>query len=300
MRRRTLFQHTGRLGLVLGVAVLIGPRLAAPARAQHTPDPYNIVGEYNIGYENHMYATYPNAVGFTPNQAILQGQLRAGYSRANQFSSYIQELDGVGSGDSLTGFGSRAGGGIQPYWRAHHQYDEAFQRVYTPNEAPDRTYYEDQKARTDKYLAYLRETDPKKRAKLYREYQNESLRAARDFSAGSTRAAYRNGLMSRPSAAPAAPDTFPSSPSSSAAPAGRSPARSGVWTSPNYRRPWAGTTSPAAGTRSARPATPSATSPLLSESPEQILRRAESMDRAYRAGGAASTPSSGTATPAPR
>jgi hypothetical protein len=287
--------------MVLGVAVLIGPRLATPAQAQHTPDPYNIVGEYNVGYENHMYATFPNGSGFTPNQGILQGQLRAGYSRANQFSSFIQELDGVGSGDSITGFGSPAGSGIQPYWRAHHQFDEAFQRVYIPNEAPDRTYYEDQKARTDKYLAYLRETDPKKRAKLYREYQNESLRAARDFSAGSTRAAYRNSVMPRASATAPARDTFPSNPSSSPLPAGRPASRSGLWTNPYYRRPSSSSTSPpAACTGRARPATPSTTSPLLSETPEQILRRAESMDRAYRGSGAASNPSSGTVTPSPR
>ena len=95
MRRPKLFPHVAAVGM----AVLTALGLTAGARAQHTPDPYNIVGEGNLGYEDSMYSTYPNGAGFSSNQAILQG---ARPSRANTFQSYLDGLDGGGS-DSLFG-----------------------------------------------------------------------------------------------------------------------------------------------------------------------------------------------------
>ena len=79
---------------------------------------------------------------------------------------------------------SRGRGGIEPYYRAHREFDQAFNRVYSPNEAADKTYYKDQQARTEKYLEYLREADPKKRAELYREYNQQSLRVGPRFRLG--------------------------------------------------------------------------------------------------------------------
>ena len=64
----------------------------ATAWAQgHTPDPYNIVGEYNNQYEPYMYADYPTTPGMQPNQARLEG--RSGTRNANSFQSF---LDSVG------------------------------------------------------------------------------------------------------------------------------------------------------------------------------------------------------------
>src|SRR3954462_12810071 len=189
MRRPTL----SRKAFVLAMSLLIVPAIAPRASAQHTPDPYNIVGEYNLGYQDSMYAAYPNGIGFSPNQGVLQGQSRSGVARANQFQSYLDGLEGR-SGTSL----GRGGGGIEPYYRAHRQYDDVFNRIYSPNEAADKTYYADQDQRTKKYLEYLKESDPKKRAQLYREYNKERLRSARDFGSGSTRAAFRNGTADRP------------------------------------------------------------------------------------------------------
>jgi hypothetical protein len=246
MRRPKFSRHAA----VPGLALLMAFGLALSARAQHTPDPYNIVGEYNLGYENSIYATYPNGIGFTPNQGILQS--RSATSRANQFQSYVEELDGVGS--DMNSFGPASRGGIQPYYRAHRQFDEAFNRVYAPNGAADRTFYADQDARTKKYLEYLKESDPKKRAQLYREYNQQSLRSARDFGSGSTRAAYRSG-------------------------AGASE-RSATTGSSSLRRP---SSLPSSSSR------PRATTP--SETPEQILDRAELMDRANRATSPSRVPS---------
>jgi hypothetical protein len=192
MRRSRFFQSAA-----LGVTVLSLLGLTAVARAQHTPDPYNIVGEYNLGYEDYMYSSYPNGAGFNSSQAYLQG--RPGASRANQFQSYLQDLDGFGLGDTFGGR-SRGRGGIgTPYYLAHRQFDEAFDRIYTPNAAPDETYRADQEARTKLYIEYLKERDPKKRAQLFRAYNQQSSRSARDLSIGSARAASRSRGASSPS-----------------------------------------------------------------------------------------------------
>src|SRR4051812_22006962 len=83
-----------------GVAVLglVAWLTAAPsAWSQHTPDPFNGVGEYNAGLEPFLYANYPNSQGFTPNQGALAG--RAGsLSSSNQFQNYLENLDGSDAG----------------------------------------------------------------------------------------------------------------------------------------------------------------------------------------------------------
>jgi hypothetical protein len=245
-----------RFAVVFGLALGLG----GAAQAQHTPDPFNIVGEYNLGYQDYMYSTYPNGIGFSPNQGILLGNSRSGLSRANQFSSYIQELDGVGSySDSLYGPGTaaRGRGGIEPYYRAHHQFDEAFNRVYTPNDNADRTFEKDQKSRTEKYLEYLRESDPKKRAELYREYTQVSLRAMRDLGGGNARGAARgSGSTGTASGSPRSSSSAPAAPRAGA----RTP------TSSLYRQPTSSSRVPS----------------LERETPEQILDRAERMDPANR------------------
>jgi len=253
MRRPELF----RPAVALGLALLIAPGLTPTARAQHTPDPYNIVGEYNLDYQTSMYPTYPNGIGFSPNQGVLQS--RQATSRANQFQNYIEELDGVDSGSDTFNPSSRGRGGIQPYYRAHRQFDEAFNRVYSPNEAADKTYYTDQETRTKKYLEYLKESDPKKRAQLFREYNRLSLRAARDFGSGSTRAAYRGGgdASERSATSESSPVRRPSS------------------VLPPSSRPRARSTAPG----------------LSSETPEQILERAELMDRSNRSAPPSRVPS---------
>jgi hypothetical protein len=207
--------------VVIGLALLAAAGLTPRAHAQHTPDPYNIVGEYNLGYENSMYATYPNGAGYTPNQGILQG--RSGVSRSNQFQNYIDGLMGFGTGPEDFGFGaSRGGGGFaQPYYRAHRQFDEAFDRIYTPNAGSDQTFRREQEQRTKLYLEYLKESDPKKRAQLFRDYNQQSLRLARDSGGGTARASARtrtpsSNRSSPPAASSAAPSSsvFPASPAS--------------------------------------------------------------------------------------
>jgi hypothetical protein len=162
-----------RSAAVLGlVATMFG--LASPAWAQdHTADPYK---PYNSGYEPYVYPTYPNNDGYVPNQGILQGY--SGASRSNTFQDYLNDDEG-----DLFGRSARRLGPGDPYYRAYRQFDRDYDRVHKQSDA-DTAYYEDQQARQEKYLDYLRERDPKKRAQLYREYVQDSRRVSRDLAAG--------------------------------------------------------------------------------------------------------------------
>lgn len=154
--------------------------LARTAWAQgHTPDPYNIVGEYNRQYEPYMYASVPNEVGVLPNQERLDA--RSGIRNANRFQSFLES-----DGEDLEDLGRftparQAGPGV-PYYRANRKFDREFQRNYRPNKAADQSFYESQQQRNDKYFQALREPDVRKRARLLREYNMENLRAARTMS----------------------------------------------------------------------------------------------------------------------
>jgi hypothetical protein len=147
---------------------------AGRSRAQdHTADPYK---PYNQQYEQFVYPTYPTGYGLSPNQGVLEG--RSGFSGANQFQRFLEA-----EGDAGVEFGQgrrRSGPGI-PYYSAYRQYDQEYDRVYQPNKTSDESYYKDRNARHEKYVAYLKERDPRKRAELYREYISDSRKVSRDL-----------------------------------------------------------------------------------------------------------------------
>ncbi|WP_422926408.1 hypothetical protein [Singulisphaera sp. PoT] len=134
----------------------------------HTPDPYK---PYNAQYDAFAFPSYPNPEGYMPNQSILQG--RSGRRSANQYQSYLDELEAGGSSTRRSGVGV-------PYYDAYRSYDSEYDRVSRPTKADD-AFYREQQARRRKYFDYLRERDPKKRARLYREYTEESKRFSRDL-----------------------------------------------------------------------------------------------------------------------
>jgi hypothetical protein len=161
-------RHAAILGLAVGLALGFGLLCGGQARAQgHTPDPYNIVGEYNRQYEPFMYATYPNTPGSQPNQDRLE--TRSGVRNANQFQNFLESPDEEGEDLSRPTAPRQAGPGV-PYYRANRQFDQEFQRNYRPNKIADQSFYAGQQQRNDKYFQALRETDPKKRVQLLREY----------------------------------------------------------------------------------------------------------------------------------
>jgi hypothetical protein len=225
MDRRRQFPATLFTALVLTVTVSAWP--GAKALAQHTADPYNIVGEYNSQFEPYLYAVQPNDGGFFPNQGRLM-QDRSAFRGANRFQSYIDSLDGAGSGlDSGTDF--RRGGAGMPYSSAHRRYAENLGQVYRPNEAADRMFFSQQqernqayfdaiRQRNQKYSEAMRETDPKKRAQLLREYNLETLRVSRSLSPSRSAAALDRTAPPPPSTSTAPDSTLSTGPRRSTEP----------------------------------------------------------------------------------
>jgi len=178
VRRGDRIRQAAAWGLTVGLALGLGSK----ARAQgHTPDPYNIVGEYNRQYEPYMYATTPNDEGAMPNQFRLDN--RAGNRNANQFQSMLDKPDGEPGAALRSGLPRSLGAGV-PYYKANRVYDGKTARAHGPNQYADRNYLADQQDRNEKYFQALRETDPKKRAQLFREYHQDNLRSARNLSGG--------------------------------------------------------------------------------------------------------------------
>ena len=175
---------SGPRRLVLMAVWMLGPAFVLwstrESLAQHTPDPFNIVGEYNRQFEPFMYASEPNSEGFFPNQSRLTD--RAAYRTANRYQSYLAETEsGIGSDFEPRGSGRPRAGG-NPFFRAHSRVDQSFDRTYRPNEEADRGFYTERQQLNEKYFQAMGEKDPKKRAQLFREYNIENLRAARSFS----------------------------------------------------------------------------------------------------------------------
>src|SRR4051812_13477163 len=98
--------------VVAGLVGLAALGLAPGAWAQeHTADPYK---PYNGAYEQFVYPTYPNGLGYVPNQGVLTG--RSGTGRANQFQNFVDDLDGGGLGDEPGSAPRRSGPGV-PYYQ---------------------------------------------------------------------------------------------------------------------------------------------------------------------------------------
>ena len=291
---------------VLAVVILLQVAPAATARGQgHTPDPYNIVGEYNRQYEPYMYATVPTMPGVLPNQDRLQP--RSGVRGANRFQSALDGDDDGGGMEPDRFAPARLSGPGVPYYRANRQYDREFQRNYRPNELADRSFYSNQQQRNDKYFQALRETDARKRGQLLREYNLENVRAARSLSAGRTISERdRDRELNRdkfgPGGLPLAPDDEPATPPARrASPRSVAPSRlpnngTSAPAAPNARG--ASRTAPRLGMPSApsSPSTPrarpSGTRPA-SGSASDVLERSELLDRAR------ASVAPGSAAPAP-
>jgi hypothetical protein len=158
-----------------GAAFVLGCLVTAgDARGQLSADPYK---PYNAEYEQYIYPSYPSGLGVTPNQTLLEG--RGGAARAYQrFMEEEDEMDRAGSGSSAAPF--RRGVGV-PYYRAYRHYDEAYNRVYTPNKEADQRYMASRRTRDEIYSQYLTERDPKKKAQLLKEYREYSQRALRQL-----------------------------------------------------------------------------------------------------------------------
>lgn len=179
-RRPEVIRHAATLGLAAGLLYGIGTN----APAQHTPDPYNIVGEYNNQYEPYMYASYPTSPGSVPNQNRLNTPPPASRT-ANSFQSFMESDDDSLGERGQPGATRRSGPGV-PYYRAYQHLDDKPNRTYRPNSEIDDAFYSNQKQRDKKYFEALREQDPRKRAQMLRDYALDNMRSSREASAGRT------------------------------------------------------------------------------------------------------------------
>lgn len=260
----------------LALATWTQPGLAQP----HTPDPYK---PYNSQYQDFVFPT-------APINPALPGSARREIDRfygnsANQFGDYTQSLSGTGLGfDPLDPSGRFSGGLGVPYYESNRRYDQNFGRIYAPNREADEDFNRRQQERTRRYFEALKERDPKKRAQLIREIDQEVIRAGRGG-----RSAAGAGRESS-AAEPARPESERVRRPVEAPSARRRSQRSVVG------RPGRSPLPP----RASNPVTgPRPTSPLTRSSPTEVLERSE------RLGGVRETPPAlqpaptTTPTPAP-
>lgn len=171
----TLYRAHRLRSLLIGLAVLAVPTGASGVRAQGLgPDPFR---PYNRQYD-------PYTVPMSPADAVpgqfVGGLPRSGIRGANQYQNYLEELQGA-SRESTERYGIG-----MPYYRS--AVDPSFvdpkgTRDYKPNRDADRSYEELQGQVMQKYLAYLTEKDPKKRAALLKDYNRSRGKFERVLSA---------------------------------------------------------------------------------------------------------------------
>jgi hypothetical protein len=172
-----------RQAIVLTLSFGLAGGVSSTARAQHTPDPYNIVGEYNRQYEPYYFAAEPNGDGVFSNQNRLSD--RSAFRNPNRYQSYLDETQGLDSFSSSR-LGRPSSIGL-PYYQAARASDPTGARTYRPNEKADKTFYADQQERDRKYFEALGQSDPVKRAQMLREFRAEDGRSGRGVNGSRTK-----------------------------------------------------------------------------------------------------------------
>jgi hypothetical protein len=184
LRDSRLRPRGGRRALLTSAWLLA---IVGPAQAQgFGPDPFR---PYNSQFVPFVYPVAPGPFDAGQNQGLPGVN---GIRGANQFNRYLDELQGIGR---------RAPGRFQPYYQANRIYDQEFGRSYRPNREADAQFETDQQRITNLYFRYLREKDPKKRAELFRQYNEARGQMGREL-AGSSRSARRGGTTAAREEAP--------------------------------------------------------------------------------------------------
>jgi len=157
-------------GLSLLWIVVVGQTVSAQGFG---PDPFR---PYNNQYDAYTYPISPPGA----DAAQAAAAMRSGVRGANQFENYLAEIQGLGRSGT-----ERYGQGL-PYFRSSidPNFAKSQKRDYRPNWSTERSFEETQQRLTAKYLAYFEERDPKKRARLLREYQQFRRQTTRSLNAG--------------------------------------------------------------------------------------------------------------------
>lgn len=124
---------------------------------------------------------YPSA----PSNFALPGAARNEMDAERGVGSRYNQFDRAMNPDRFSddSNAARRGNGIGiPYTQAYRQLDRAAGRLDSPNERVDKSYYEGQQERYQRYLEAMREKDPKKRAQLLKEVNSQIAKAGRDTS----------------------------------------------------------------------------------------------------------------------
>jgi hypothetical protein len=159
-------------GVTLGASVMG----AATVWAQgFGPDPFR---PYNSQYEPYVRAIGP-ASPAAGQSAPMNG---IGNRSANQFQGFLNELQGPAN--TFDPMGDRFGIG-QPYYRStvDPAFSKRFRPAFLPREKAERSFEETQRLIDEKYFAYFEEKDPRKRARLLRDFNQAQARVSRAFSA---------------------------------------------------------------------------------------------------------------------
>jgi len=134
------------------------------------PDPFR---PYNSQYDAYTYPMGP-APGAGGN-AVMNPP---GFRGANQYQDFLNDMQVPYNSN-----GTRYGIG-QPYYQStvDPKYAGQYRREYQPRVKAQKSFEETQRLINDKYFAYLEEKDPKKRARLLRDYQLAQKLATRALS----------------------------------------------------------------------------------------------------------------------
>lgn len=145
------------VALALALAWL-GPTSSATAQG-FGPDPFR---PYNSQYDPYVFGVAPGPLDSVGNPS----QNRQGVRNANQFRDAVEGLDNSNR-----------------YDRSFRAYDQDRKRIYRPNAEADKKYNSRRDKASDIYFQYLREQDPRKRAQLFKEYNQAQADVARGLAA---------------------------------------------------------------------------------------------------------------------
>jgi hypothetical protein len=135
------------------------------------PDPFR---PYNSQYDAYTYPMGPATPGAGGN-AVMNPP---GFRGANQYQDFLNDMQGPSFQN-----GARYGIG-QPYYQStvDPKFAGQYRREYQPRVKAEKSFEDTQRLINDKYFAYLEEKDPKKRARLLRDYQLAQKLATRALS----------------------------------------------------------------------------------------------------------------------
>jgi len=232
------------------------------------PDPFR---PYNSQYDPYVYPMGPAGPAAGQGGAMNGSGIRS----ANQYQNFLNELQGPSYSN-----GERYGIG-QPYYRStvDQSYIKHYRPDYQPKVKTEKSFEDTQRLINEKYFAYLEEKDPKKRARLLKDYHQARTLATRALS---TRRENPARIMESATRLESEPESTTTRRTTDRASSSPLTPRSGLPTSPRIRSGYLDS-SRGSGSRSLPPAPAlpfgSSTRTGTQRTPTDVLNRARSLDK---------------------